>query len=333
MSRMQIINPEDLLYLAMSFIEPRAVQIACQQKLFTHIAHGCQTSAELEQSTQCNARAIERILLVCASLGLVYKEAEKWQLTDLASEYLIEGQNSSLCPIFTMAARSYHSFDQLPAYATSGEPIAPPPHYQHQEVVRNFMQTSWAMGRVQAEYMMAQIKGKFSPTGNTLLDIGAGSGIYTTIFLKHFPQLRCYAVELPQVAQIVKQQFEENRVTWLGQDVIKDGLPNVAFDVALLASFIHGFSPQQTRQLLARIYEALPTGGVLLIQDHFLRPDPKNPGMAALFNLNIALHNAGGGVQTLQQIETQLREVGFREIEVFDPVSQPGLMPVLLSTK
>jgi cyclopropane fatty-acyl-phospholipid synthase-like methyltransferase len=46
------------------------------------------------------------------------------------------------------------------------------------------------------------------------------------------------------------------------------------------------FAPEDNRDLLNRIYQAMEPDGKLVLQDFILEPDKTSPGFAALFSLN-----------------------------------------------
>jgi predicted O-methyltransferase YrrM len=147
-----------------------------------------------------------------------------------------------------------------------------------------------------------------------LLDIGGGSGAYTIAFLQKNPRLRAVLFDLPGAIPIaentVAQAGLRGRVAFVRGNFYTDELPP-GCDVALLSAIIHQNSPQQNRDLFAKIHRALEPGGVLLIRDHIMNEGRTEPPDGALFALNMLVNTPGGDTYTFAEVEDALQGAGF----------------------
>jgi hypothetical protein len=85
------------------------------------------------------------------------------------------------------------------------------------------------------------------------------------------------------------------------------------FDVALLANVLRGFVEAQCVALLARVHEALPKAGRLLIVDFFLNPERTGPVMAALMSGEFLTH-ADGRSYSAAEVSDWLKAGGWTVI-------------------
>ncbi|MGQ9915931.1 MAG: class I SAM-dependent methyltransferase [Bryobacteraceae bacterium] len=115
--------------------------------------------------------------------------------------------------------------------------------------------------------------------GQTVVDIGAGSGYYTELLARAVgPSGRVYATDIqPEMIRLLEQRTREKRLANV-QAVLSTEtdprLPPASLDLALLVDVYHEFAYPQ--QMLRRLREALkPSGRLVLIE--FRKEDPSVP--------------------------------------------------------
>jgi SAM-dependent methyltransferase len=149
-----------------------------------------------------------------------------------------------------------------------------------------------------------------------LLDIGGGSGTYTTAFLERNPALRAVLFDLPDAVEIARKRFEaegfSERVRVVGGNFYEDELPT-GCDLALLSAIIHQNSVEQNLALYRKIHRSLAPGGVILIRDHIMDEERTHPPAGALFAVNMLVATDGGDTFTFAEVERLLLEAGFQD--------------------
>lgn len=321
-----------LAQFAMSFIGPRTVQVACIHDLFTHIAEGAVNAKEISVRTKLPIHVADRLLIVCASLGLLNTDSGKYRNTPVVEKFLVRSSPHYMGSIFHMASHSFKAFAELEKVAATGKPISPAPQYREDHVVRDFVNTSWGMSKAQAINLLKTLP----MTGDEhILDLGAGSAVYAVTFCQLYPNLQAVVFDFPQVLRHAEKFILEygvsDRIIRRPGDVFIDYLGDV-YDVAILASFIHGFSLEGVSEILRKVYASLQEGGRVVLQDHFLNDQRTGPPMAAMFGLNIMLHNEGGTTHSVSSIIQTLEKSGFKNPQVLNQGGS-GLMPILVATK
>jgi cyclopropane fatty-acyl-phospholipid synthase-like methyltransferase len=154
---------------------------------------------------------------------------------------------------------------------------------------------------------------------NRLLDIGGGSGSYTISFLNKNPEMTAVIFDLEEVMPLAEERLNsaglQDRVVLEGGDYHVDPLPK-GCDLALLSAIIHQNSPKQNLALYCKAYQALESGGILLIRDHIMDDSRTHPPDGAVFALNMLLNTEGGDTYTFDEVKETLEEAGFVEVNM-----------------
>jgi predicted methyltransferase len=115
--------------------------------------------------------------------------------------------------------------------------------------------------------------------GQTVADIGAGSGYYTELLARAVgPSGRVYATEIqPEMLRLIEQRIQRRKLANVVPVLATETdprLPRESLDLALLVDVYHEFAHPQ--QMLRRIREALKPGGRLVLIE-FRKEDPSVP--------------------------------------------------------
>lgn len=145
-----------------------------------------------------------------------------------------------------------------------------------------------------------------------LLDIGAGTGLYSLAVLQNSPGWRAVLLDRPAVLDVAREFVDRSglaaRVEWAPADMFVDPLPT-GNDVVLLSNILHDWDEPECRLLLRRCASSLAPGGRLVIHDVFLNDRLDGP-------LPIALYSAAlfslteGRAYSAGEYSAWLREVG-----------------------
>ena len=103
-----------------------------------------------------------------------------------------------------------------------------------------------------------------------LLDIGGGNGDFLVAAAHRRPDLRVTLFDLPAVARRAETRFAEERLAGrsraVGGDYKRDPLPEGA-DLISLVRIAHDLDDADLDALIAKIFAALPPGGILLLAE------------------------------------------------------------------
>mgnify|MGYP006270323019 CR=1 FL=1 len=166
-----------------------------------------------------------------------------------------------------------------------------------------------------------------------LMDVGGGDGSFLRAVAAETPELRLVLFDLPAVAEEGRARFAEaglaDRAEAHGGDFFADPLPK-GCDAISLVRVIYDHDDDAVRRLLARVREALPPKGTLILAE----PMADTPGMArvgdAYFNFYI-MAMTHGRPRSAARLAELLREAGFGRIRV-RPTRRPFLTGLMTAT-
>lgn len=153
--------------------------------------------------------------------------------------------------------------------------------------------------------------------GETLLDVGCGTGTFAIMLKRHTPQVRVIGVDPdPAVLDIAKAKAQVAGVTVDWRQGFGDALTNVAdpgsLDKLVSSLVLHQCPLPVKRAILCSAREVLRPGGVLLIADYGLQ---RTGLMRLLFRQVQALDGFDNTQPNADGILPELmREAGFAEV-------------------
>jgi ubiquinone/menaquinone biosynthesis C-methylase UbiE len=172
--------------------------------------------------------------------------------------------------------------------------------------------------------------------GLSILDIGAGSGVWSLTMAAADPTSRVACLDWPAVLPVAEHFAEQagvgEQVTLLPGDYHEVDLGESLYDLVILGNTAHLEDPDGNRSLFRRVHRALRSRGETLVVDVFAH----NSAAAltgALYALGLALRTTRGAVYSAGEIIALLAESGFSEPNFFPISVTPGVMGIVLARK
>jgi 2-polyprenyl-3-methyl-5-hydroxy-6-metoxy-1,4-benzoquinol methylase len=167
----------------------------------------------------------------------------------------------------------------------------------------------------------------------TVLDIGAGSGVWGIALAHLSPHLRIHAVDWPEVLEVTKRvarrQGVADRLTVSQGDLLEAEFGK-GHQLAVIGHILHSEGPDRSRQLLKKTFAALAPGGTIAISEFMPNDDRTGPANALIFAVNMLVHTEAGGTFTFEEVAGWLRSAGFKQPRLLDA---PAPSPLVLATK
>ena len=195
--------------------------------------------------------------------------------------------------------------------------------------LRRFHDALYGGGEAAARELSSWLAAAGVSTG-TLLDVGAGSGIYSAAWLRDRSDARATLLDRPAVLDLARERLTgfRDRIELLDGDAIRAEHPP-SFAVALLANFVHLHSPEECGAAIRRAAAALVPGGVLVVKDLRVEDDRSGPEEALIFAVHMALFSTGGSVYSVEEIAEWLRAAGLAEVRSARLESEPEAVLVV----
>jgi len=152
----------------------------------------------------------------------------------------------------------------------------------------------------------------------SVVDLGAGSGLLTILVRNRFPQARIHLVDFsaPMLALARQRLGDDPLITYEEADYVTAPLP-LGYDAIVSSLSIHHLDDPDKQLIYRKAYDALSPGGVFINADHIAGPTPAlEARYRALWLQQIRAEGA-----TNEQIEASLyRQTEDRRASVEDQI-------------
>lgn len=290
--------------LSWAYRAARVLHAAARLRVFSHLKEGPLAGGELAALCGGREELLERVLIACCAMGLLRRAGGRYENTELAATYLVEGEPLYQGDMILHAAATWDFWTDLPgAVDLSGR------GREEADRHRSFilaMHNITMGGRGQLFLDACDLSGR-----RRLLDVGGGPGTYSVLACRKWPQLEAVVFDLPETVAIARERIRaeglEDRITCVEGSWDADELPG-GFDAVLLSNVLHG-AGSGARMKLEKAWRALEAGGVALVQEFVLNDTKSGPLTAALFNVMVGAYSRG-------ELLEVLREAGFEDPRV-----------------
>jgi hypothetical protein len=262
-------------------------------------------------------RGVERALNACAALGFVVKEGDYYRNSPLADAFLVKGRPGYLGNLIKQTIDRYTAWGKMPEAVKEDKPVFPLTGTElfnaSPEVLDNYVHGLFDMGKGLAQRISSLVD---LSTCRSLLDIAGGSGVYSIIFCRQFPQLKATVFDLPPILQrtrhIIAREGVADQVTVREGNYFSDNFGS-GFDAILLSNMLQTEGRQACRMVLQKAFAALNPGGKILVHGIMPNLDRVGPLQPVLFSLFMMLVFPEGEAYPGEEIIGWLHETGFVE--------------------
>lgn len=319
------ITPESIMQLGLGFWGSKTLLSAIELGLFTELAKGPLSAAELTARLKLHSRSARDFFDALVALGMLEREGDLYRNTAATDMFLDRSKLSYLGGLLEMAnERLYPFWGTLTEGLRTGLPQNEMKTggaglfeaiYGDPQRLRLFLgaMTGLSMGASQA---VAQ---KF-PWKNyqTVVDIGgAQGGLLVQLCLAH-SHLSGTNFDLAVVGPVFEEYAAahglKERLRFQTGDFFNEPLPSA--DVITMGHILHDWNLDEKRMLLGKAYQALPEGGALIVFEALIDDERRQNAFGLLMSLNMLIETPGGFDYTGKDCSAWMREAGFRETRV-----------------
>ena len=250
-----------------------ALSAALDLGLFDALADGEQTAAELAE--RCGTSSgITLLADVLVSLDLLDTDGITYRLAPASERYLVRSSPASMAALVRLSPGPPAAWPALADTIRRGRAthtVDDDPAAFYPELVAATAPTQRAVAAAVAAHLTDI--GSW-PEAPIVVDLGAGSGAWTSALLAARPDARAVALDLPEVIGSIDLSDEiAARVKLIAGDYLSAELPVDRADVVVLAHVLRAESPERARALFDRALQLIGPTGTVAIADYPL-PDP-----------------------------------------------------------
>ncbi|MEI6148596.1 MAG: class I SAM-dependent methyltransferase [bacterium] len=290
-------------------------QAARSSAVLDAFADGPLSAAAVAARCSLDARATGLLLDALCAVNVLLKGGDEYRPAPVLQ--LLSGTYQDL-------SSQYWAY--LPAFLKSGQPMQhmDNPEEGQKQYVAQAVSLYWMM-LPSATVAARMLKIGAAHQNLNILDVGAGSGVWSLTFAQHDPGASVTAVDWPGVLEVARGFAEKagllGRFTACPANYHAVALAPAAFDVAVVANVAHLETESRLVSLFRRLHAALKPGGFLLVVDVF-HGQPGGELNSTLYELGLALRTDSGRVHGQTALETCVTEAGFAG-GVYHPVPAP----------
>lgn len=317
-------EPALILDLIEAFRRSKTMFSAVKLGVFDLLHTAPLTSAAIAAGISADTAATQRLCYACVSLGLLEEQNGQFSNTAVSSAYLCRNSNTSMTGYIIYSndvltdlwshledavREGTHRWNQ--SFGFSG-PLFDS-FFPTDEAMRTFIMGMHGFGTLSSP-AVAQA---FDLSGfKTVADLGGATGHLTIALCERYNQLRGVVFDFARVLRVAEEQIAQSsargRIVCMAGDFFRDELP--VADLYVMGRILHDWDDAKVDELVCKSFNALPSGGALLLAEKLLDENHHGPASAQMQSLNMLICTEGRE-RSFAEYSELLKRAGFTKVE------------------
>lgn len=324
-------NPMRIFDVLNAYQQTMALKGAVELDIFTHIADGAVTAAEIAKRSRTSERGVRILCDFLTIHGLLIKSGVAYSLGADAAAFLNRRSPAYMGDAAKFLAHPRHlaHFQDVAAAVRRGgsldEGNMGPDDHVWVEFAQSMGQMVGSISKLVAPIVTKLVHPK------KVLDIAAGHGLFGIEVALLNPDAEVVATDWKNVLQVAHANARKAGVAGQYRTI-----PGSAFDVdfgsgydlVLLPNFLHHFDPPTNVKLIQKIRAAMKPGGLVATVEEVPNDDRVSPPIA-VFSMMMLCSTPAGDAYTFRELEAMFRQAGFSETTMQH--LEPSFTTLLLS--
>lgn len=328
------VTPQRIMQYGWGYAVPIGMAAAAEHHIFDLLDGGPKTAQEVASLAAISVRGARSLMNLLAGVGLLIKDAdERYSLAADSAAFLVSTRPGYMGGLLHhVTSDLIPRWLELPNVVRTGKPAASVNQEKSGAAFfHDFVESLFPMSYAAAQ-RLAQVLDIAGATGPvSVLDLAAGSGVWSIAMAQASPQVRVTAVDWPGVLDVTRKMTGRfgltPRYTFVAGD-LQDADFGTGHRVAVLGHILHSEGERRSRELLNKVREALAPGGTVAIQE-FLVDDRRASDVSGLiFGVNMLVNTDEGDTYSFHEIAGWLADAGFADART---VESPGPSPLILA--
>jgi 2-polyprenyl-3-methyl-5-hydroxy-6-metoxy-1,4-benzoquinol methylase len=301
---------------------------AIDLELFTHIADGATTAAELARRANASERGIRILCDYLTIQGFLSKTGQTYGLSPDAAVFLNKKSPAYMGSMadFLVHEVNLSKYRDIAAVVRHGGALPSPDGHMDPDnpIWVEFARSMAPMAAMGGRNLAPIVTQPGTPV--KVLDIAAGHGLYGISVALFNPAARIVAVDWKNVLAVALENAARVGVTDRYQTISGSAFEvdfGSGYDLVLLPNFLHHFSPAANTALLKKIRAALKPGGRVATLEFVPNDDRISPPMPAAFSMIMLATTDHGDAFTFHELDQMFRDAGFGESKLQDMPQSP----------
>jgi precorrin-6B methylase 2 len=330
------VTPERIFQLAWGYAPPLILEAAIKHRVFDVLDAGPMSLDEVSAATGASTRGLAAIMDVLVGLEFLAKSSSgQYSLTPESATFLV-----STKPSFQGGLIRHTSEHLLPKWLALNDIVStgrPSAAVNQQgigsEFFEKFVNDIFPMSYPAASVLASHLKLQSRADRFSVLDLGAGSGVWGIAQAQAGPMVRVTAVDWHGVIPITRANASRfglaERFTFVEGDLLEADF-GAGHNLVTIGHILHSEGVERSKALLAKSFAALASGGTISIAEFLVNAQRTGPVNGLIFAVNMLVNTDTGGTYSFEEIGAWLREAGFVDVQQLD---SPGPSPLILASK
>lgn len=316
----------------------QVLKTALELNVFSELKNGALSWQDLSCRLALDQRGAKLLLDCLVALEFLAKKDEKYSLTKISELYLVSDSQLFLGKYILAKDDVELNWQQLTKAMRTGEPVCQVNQdSKAEEFFPQLASSIFPLNFTTAQMVADALGANKMPSPVRILDLAAGSAVWSIPFAQANPHVTVDALDFPAVlnvtASFAGKYGVADRYTYLSGNWRNVPLENSVYDLVILGHILHSEGKEMSRQLLAACAGALKSGGRLIIAEFIASEQKTGPSFPCLFALNMFLATTAGCVFSLAELEEMLSQSGFEQVERLELPFWGSQAPVVTAIK
>ncbi|QJW88039.1 methyltransferase domain-containing protein [Spirosoma taeanense] len=315
-----------ILHVQIMPVLAKAVLEAADKGVFEAAKDGPKTLDELVSILNLNRKALGELMGLLTAMGYFTFKKDRFTLTRMARRFALKDDPLSVYGMMIFNNRVVWDWmSHLGEYLKTGKGV------QYHDTLSPEQWRYYQEAMVAASNNEAREFGRRAPvpkSATRMLDIGGSHGQHSVVLCRKLPALTSVILDLPpaieQAAPLLAQQGMGERVQHQSGNALTDDFGDAQFDIILLSSLAHHFTPEQNQLVANKVARALRPGGVFIVNE-FIRPEigAKPELLGGSTDLFYGLSSTAGNY-SIAEIQHWQQTAGLKRYKVVRYTTVPG---------
>jgi ubiquinone/menaquinone biosynthesis C-methylase UbiE len=335
MANNKSLSPERIMQFAWGYAPTLVIEAAVRHGIFDLLDKEALTPTQVARKTGASLRGVSAVLNVLVSLNLLKSKGKRYGLTPESAAFLVSTKSSFYGTFFRhVSDQMLPTWLQLSEVVRNGRPaLKVNAQKQGAEFFAEFVESLFPVSFPAASALGRHLNLPKASAPISVLDIGAGSGVWGIALAKQSPHVRIHAVDWPRVLKVTRRVAQKHglikRLSTAAGDFFEADFGK-GHQIATIGHILHSEGRQRSRRLLKKTFRALAPGGTVVIQEFIPKDDRTGPPIALIFAVNMLVNTEAGDTFTFAEMSQWLRQAGFRNPRLLDV---PSVSPLVLADK
>ena len=328
-------TPERLMQFAWGYAPPLILEAAVNWRVFDLLDQGPQTVGLLAAQSGASERGLTAILNALVGLEFLVRRGTRYALTPESAAFLVSTKPAYYGGFFRhMSRQLIPNWLQLTETVGTGKPVvAANDQGEGQQFFAEFVEGLFPLSFQAAQALGEHLGIPKAASPVSVLDIGAGSGVWGIALAHQSSHVKIHAVDWPAVLKVTRSVAQRHgvgdRLRTVAGDLLEADF-GTGHQVATIGHILHSEGRERSRQLLRKTFGALAPGGTVVISEFLPNEDRTGPPTPLISAVNMLLHTTAGDTFTFAEIAAWLREAGFVNPRLLEA---PAPSPLVLATR